>query len=114
MARPKSQVRVLSCVPLPNIVGKSVTTAIVEYPPHAFTAAHRHPGSVTAFVLEGTVRSQMEGEPPINYTLGSTWFEPPRALHVFIENPDMTRNAKLLAFFVTDEHCGPLVIPEPS
>ncbi|WP_407944783.1 cupin domain-containing protein [Paraburkholderia acidicola] len=113
-SRPVTQVKVLSCEPLPDVPGKSVTTAVVDFPPLALSGPHRHPGSVTAFVLEGTVRSQMEGTPAIDYRSGATWFEPPRALHLLAENPDPVRPAKLLAVFVTDRDCGPLVIPEPQ
>lgn len=112
-ARPATHVTVLSCEALPNVPGKSVTTAIVEFPPMAFTPAHRHPGSVTAVVLEGAIRSQLQGAPPANYTRGQTWFEPPGALHEFAENPDPVRPAKLLATFIAETNCGPLTIPEP-
>ncbi|MFM0549500.1 cupin domain-containing protein [Paraburkholderia sediminicola] len=109
--RPASTVKVLSCEALPNVPGKSVTTAIVDFPPLGFTPAHRHPGSVTAVVLEGTIRSQLQGGPPVDYAIGKTWFEPPRALHLFAENPDPVRPAKLLATFIADTNCGPLVLP---
>lgn len=111
MSRPTSTVKVLSCEALPDAPGKSVTTAIVDFPPLGFTPAHRHPGSVTAVVLEGTIRSQLAGEPPIDYVSGQTWFEPPRALHLFAENPDSTRPARFLATFVADTGCGALVLP---
>lgn len=112
--RPATHVTVVSCTPVPGAPAKSVTTAIVDFPPLGFTGPHRHPGVVTAFVLEGAVRSQMEGSAAALYTAGQTWVEAPRALHLFAENPDAARPAKLLALFVTDEGCGPLVIPEPS
>ncbi|MFM0164950.1 cupin domain-containing protein [Paraburkholderia sediminicola] len=110
-SRPTSSVKVLSCEALPNAPGKSVTTAIVDFPPLGFTPAHRHPGSVVAVVLEGTIRSQLEGGAPVDYVSGQTWFEPPRALHLFAENPDPTHPAKLLATFVADTGCGALVLP---
>jgi quercetin dioxygenase-like cupin family protein len=110
--RPVTTVNVLSCTKLASVPGKSVTTAMVEYPPLAYTPAHRHPGEVTAVVVEGTIRSQVDSGPVGDFVAGQTWFEGPRALHNFAENPDPARPAKLLAFFVTDENCGPLVIPE--
>jgi len=87
---------------------------IVDFPPRAYSAPHRHPGSVTAIVLQGSVRSQMEGGPAIIYRPGQTWSEAPYALHVLAENPDALKPAQLLAIFVTDSNCGPLVIPEPT
>ncbi len=110
-SRPRTSTSVLSCEPLPHVPGKSIVTTIVDFPPMAYTPAHRHPGSVTAFVLQGTVRSQMAGEPVTDFHTGQTWFEPPRALHMFAENPDPVHPAKLLATFVADSGCGPLVLP---
>jgi quercetin dioxygenase-like cupin family protein len=111
-ARPATIVKPLSCEPLPNVPGKSQTTVLVEFPPLAYSPAHRHPGSVTAVVIEGTVRSQLQGTPAQDYRAGQSFFEPPGTLHVFAENPDPSRTAKLLAFFVTDENCGPLTVYE--
>jgi quercetin dioxygenase-like cupin family protein len=110
--RPATVVTPLSCSKLPNVPGKSVTTAVVDFPPNAYTPRHRHSGSVTAFVLKGVVRSQMEGEPASTYGVGQTWFESPGAIHLFAENPSKTEAAQLLAIFVADDDCGPLTIPD--
>ena len=110
--RPATVVRPLSCTPLPDVPGKSMTTVLVAFPPGAYTAAHRHPGSVTAFVVSGTVRSQMAGGPPQDFTKGQTWFEPPLSLHLFAENPSPSEPASLLATFIADDGCTKLVIPE--
>ena len=110
--RPVTTVTPLSCSLLASVPGKSVTTAMVEYPPLAYTPPHRHPGEVTAVVVEGTVRSQVDGGVVGDFVAGQTWFEGPGALHNFAENPDPAKPARLLAFFVTDQNCGPLVIPE--
>jgi quercetin dioxygenase-like cupin family protein len=114
LPRPTTSIETLSCQRLPHAPGKSVTTALVTFPPLALSPAHRHPGSVTAYVVKGSIRSQMQGSMANTYAAGSTWFEPPKALHVFAENPSATQTAELLAVFVADDDCGPLVIPEPS
>ena len=111
--RPATVVEAVSCEKLADIPGKAVTTVLVHFPPNAHSGAHRHPGSVTAFVLRGTLRSQLEGGPVGTYGAGETWFEPKGALHLFADNASSTERAELLAFFVTDEDCGPLVVPEP-
>ena len=113
-SRPSTSIETLSCQRLPHAPGKSVTTAVVTFPPLALSPAHRHPGSVTAYVIKGSIRSQMQGSVARTYAAGSTWFEPPKALHVFAENPSAMETAALLAVFVADDDCGPLVIPEPS
>lgn len=109
-----TSVKVISCEPLPNAPGKSITTMMVDFPPLTYSAPHRHPGSVTAIVMDGTVRSQMEGGPVVNYQKGQTWMEAPYQLHAMAGNPDPVKPAQLLAIFVTDSNCGPLVIPEPQ
>jgi quercetin dioxygenase-like cupin family protein len=113
-ARPTTTVRPLSCERLPNVPGHSITTALVEFPPNAYTPRHRHPGSVTAFVIKGALRSQMEGGPAVTYTMGQTWFEAPGAIHSFAENASATEPAELLAIFVAGDDCGPLTIPLPN
>ncbi|PJI48639.1 MAG: hypothetical protein CTR55_13335 [Pseudomonas sp.] len=113
-ARPATQVTRLSCEPLVDLPGKVITTLQVDFPPNGFTPAHRHPGALTAIVLSGQVRSQMQGMPAQTYRAGQTWFEPSRELHLFAENPSASKPARLLAVIVSDENCGPLVIPEPT
>lgn len=108
--RPATIVKPLSCEKLPNVPGKSMTTALVQFPPNAYSPRHRHPGSVMAFVVKGTVRSQLEGGPVGTFGAGGTWFEPPGTIHLFAENASATEPAELLAIFVADDDCGPLVI----
>src|SRR5262245_35880146 len=64
---------------LPNVPGKALTVVHVHYRPGGFSAPHRHPASgfVFAYVLSGTIRSQVEGEPLGIYSAGQTWTEPP-------------------------------------
>ena len=111
-ARPKTVVTPISCERLPNVPGKSITTAIVAFPPNGFTPRHRHPGSVRAFVLKGTLRSQLQGSPAGTYSAGQTWFEPPGTVHLFAENASTTEPAELLATFIADDDCGALTIPD--
>lgn len=112
--RPVTEIKPISCTPLPDIPGKAVTVAIVNFPPDAYTPRHRHPGNVTAFVLKGTLRSQLAGEPPMTYTQGQSWFEPTGAIHLYAENASKTEPASLLAMFVADEDCGPLTVLLPD
>lgn len=109
-ARPRTTVTPLTCQKLPNVPGKSITLARVDFPPSGHTPAHTHPGSVTAFVLTGAIRSQLEGFPPEIYTAGQTWFEPPGTVHLFAENASATEPASILATFVADNDCGPLTV----
>jgi quercetin dioxygenase-like cupin family protein len=86
---------------LPNVPGKTFTSAIVTFPPAAHALPHRHGDAfVYAYVLEGTVRSQLEGEPARVYHQGENWSEQPGAHHVATENTSSTDPAKLLVVFI--------------
>ena len=86
---------------LPNVPGKTFTSAIVTFPPAARAVPHRHGDAfVYAYVLEGTVNSQLEGQPPHVYHQGENWSEPPGAHHLATENTSETEPAKLLVVFI--------------
>jgi quercetin dioxygenase-like cupin family protein len=87
---------------LPNVEGKTFTSATVTFPPGARAVPHRHGHAfVYAYVLEGAVRSQLEGEPMRTYHQGENWSEQPGAHHVATENASNTEPAKLLVVFVS-------------
>jgi quercetin dioxygenase-like cupin family protein len=88
---------------LAHVPGKTITVEIVEFPPGSVAAEHHHAGSVTAYILSGTLRSQLGGGPAIVYTQGQSFFEPPGAVHVLAENPSMTEPARLMAIHVADD-----------
>jgi quercetin dioxygenase-like cupin family protein len=88
---------------LPNVVGKTFTSAVVDFPPAARAVPHRHGEAfVYAYVLAGTVASQLEGEPIRTYHQGENWVERPGAHHVLTENTSRTERAKLLVVFISN------------
>ncbi len=88
---------------LPNVPGKTFTSAIVTLPPGARAAPHRHGDAfVYAYVLEGTVRSQVDDNPVGSFRPGQNWTERPGAHHVLTENESATERARLLVVFVAD------------
>jgi quercetin dioxygenase-like cupin family protein len=98
---------------LPNVEGKTFTSMIVDFPPGARAAPHRHGQAfVYAYVLEGTVASQLDNEPVKTYHRGEDWMEQPGAHHVLTENTSSTKPAKLLAVFVSDTG-DELVVGDP-
>jgi quercetin dioxygenase-like cupin family protein len=88
---------------LPNVPGKRVTIVRVFYGPGGFTRAHRHAGSVTAYVTKGEIRSQLGGGPLETFKVGQLFFEPPGATHLVSANASTTEPAELIAVFVADE-----------
>ena len=88
---------------LPNVPGKRVTIVRVFYGPGGFTRAHRHAGSVTAYITKGEIRSQLAGGPVETFKVGQSFFEPPGAVHLVSANASATEPAELIAVFVADE-----------
>lgn len=99
--RPTAQT--ISSDALPHVAGKNITTMVVEFPPGAVSPPHHHGGSVTVYVLDGTIRSQLQGQPAMVYSEGQTFFEAPGIVHLLAENVSATEPARILAVFVADD-----------
>jgi quercetin dioxygenase-like cupin family protein len=89
---------------LPNVPGKSISTIVVTYEPGGTSKAHRHAGSVLAYVLSGEIRSENSATGPAKvYKAGEAFFEPPGSEHLISENASKTEPASLLAIFIADD-----------
>jgi quercetin dioxygenase-like cupin family protein len=100
---PLDKVEVIASHALPNVPGKRVTIVRVFYGPGGFTRAHRHSGTVTAYVTKGEIRSQLGGGPVEVFKVGQSFFEPPGTTHLVSANASVTEPAELIAVFVADE-----------
>ena len=100
---PLDKVEPIGSYALPNVPGKRVTIVRVFYGPGGFTRAHRHAGSVTAYITKGEIRSQLAGGPVGTFKVGQSFFEPPGAVHLVSANASNTEPAELIAVFVADE-----------
>jgi quercetin dioxygenase-like cupin family protein len=90
---------------LPNVPGKTLTAVVVEYGPGGSSPAHRHAGSVFAYVVSGRIRSENSATGPVRvYRAGEAFFEPPGSTHLISANASDTEPASLLAVFVADDH----------
>ena len=98
---------------LPDAPGKNALVFTVEYMPGQQSVAHMHDGSVVAYVLEGAVVSQLDGEEPVTYTVGQSWYETPRIGHLVSRNASTTKPAKLLVWILS-EGDEPILTPLPS
>jgi quercetin dioxygenase-like cupin family protein len=88
---------------LPDVAGKTFTSAVVDFPPGARATPHRHGEAfVYAYVLEGTVRSRLDDQPVATYHQGESWVEQPGTHHMLAENTSGTDRARLLVIFVAD------------
>src|SRR5262249_6986958 len=112
--RPTETLEPLLQQALPNVKGKTFTSAIVAFPPNARAAPHRHGQAfVYAYVLEGSVRSQLDDEPVTTYHRGESWVDQPVVHHLLTENTSPTKPAKLLVIFVSDTG-APLKVNDPK
>ena len=85
---------------LPNVTMDDweVTVSHVDYAPGRVGAAHRHPGFVLAYVLEGAVIAKISGQgEERTYTSGQMFYEQPGATHEVSKNASQTQPARLLA-----------------
>src|SRR5262245_49059648 len=85
---------------LPNLTMDDweVTVSYVDYAPGRVGAAHRHPGFVLAYVLEGAVIAKISGQgEEKTYTAGQMFYEQPGATHEVSKNASQTQPARLLA-----------------
>jgi len=85
---------------LPNLTMDDweVTVSHVDYAPGRVGAAHRHPGFVLAYVLEGAVIARISGQgDEKTYTAGQMFYEQPGATHEVSKNASQTQPARLLA-----------------
>lgn len=102
-ASPPDGVEEIASYALPNVPGKRVTIVRVSYGPGGFTRAHRHSGSVTAYITKGEIRSQLGGGPLETFRVGQSFFEPPGSTHLVSANASSAEPAELIAVFVADE-----------
>lgn len=99
---------------LPDVPGKSIRGVLVEYGPGGYSPAHTHAKSaiIYATVLEGAVKSQINGGPVRVFKAGESFTELPGDHHGVSANASDTEPSKLLAVFVVNTDEKVLTIPD--
>jgi quercetin dioxygenase-like cupin family protein len=97
---------------LPNVTldGWQVTASTIELPPGSVGTAHRHPGFVLVYVLEGEVITKISDQQQTTYKAGQMFYEPPGSTHEVSRNASTTQPAKFLAMIFAKKGL-PLVSP---
>ena len=100
---------------LPRLDGANLKVTVVEvtYGAGESSAPHSHPCPVIGYVVEGTLRSKVNGETEATYSVGESFYEAPNGIHVISANASASAPTKFLAFFVCD-HDTPLSVPPPT
>jgi quercetin dioxygenase-like cupin family protein len=95
---------------LSDVPGQKAIMLTVEFLPGQAAIPHKHPGSVFAYVLKGSIISQLEGQNPVTYHQGQYWYEPPNVGHIICKNASDSKNAKLIVWqFINDN--APALLP---
>jgi len=97
---------------LPRLNGNSLKATVVEvsYGPGAASSPHRHPCPVIGYVVTGSLRTQVKGEPEAIYQAGESFFEGPEDVHLVSANASSTKPVTFLAYFTCD-HDTTLSVP---
>ena len=64
-----------------GVPGREVIQVRVDFAPGAAFGRHSHPGAEIAYVLEGTLEYELEGQPPVTLKAGESLFIPAGAIH---------------------------------
>jgi quercetin dioxygenase-like cupin family protein len=99
---------------LPILDGAHLKATLVEvnYGPGEASRSHSHPCAVIGYVVEGAVRSQIQGLPEMIYKAGDSFYEAPNRVHLVSANASLTKPAKLVAYLICD-HDTPLSVDGP-
>jgi quercetin dioxygenase-like cupin family protein len=103
---------------LADVPGKNLVVVALEYPPNSpeqpkpprQSMGHRHPGSVYVYVVKGTMRLGIEGEPVQVVPAGKSFFEPVGAIHTVAESASATEPASAIAVLIVPDG-APIVTP---
>jgi quercetin dioxygenase-like cupin family protein len=115
--KPPAGVRPLSAQDIAEKVdGKAAKATAVEVTlrPGEASAAHRHPGPVLGYVIEGEYEWAIDDNPAKTLKAGETFYEPAGCLHRVSKNPAAAGKTRLLAWVVHPRDAKALVIPEPK
>jgi quercetin dioxygenase-like cupin family protein len=82
-----------------SIPGREVVQVRVDFPSGVAIPKHRHPGEEVAYVLEGTLEYQLEGQPPVTLKAGEVLFVPAGTVHT-AENVGSSNAAEVSTYIV--------------
>jgi quercetin dioxygenase-like cupin family protein len=94
---------------LPDVPGKQGLVETVVLSPGEVVPAHRHYADVFAYVLEGSVITQLKGGKAQTVHAGEVFYESPTDVHIASRNASTTQPATLLVFFVKKIGAPPTV-----
>ena len=91
---------------LPQLDGSHLEPTVVEvnYGPGESSPPHTHPCAVIGYIIEGTYRTQVKGEPEAIYKAGESFYEAPNGVHLVSANASQSAPLRFVAYFTCDHH----------
>ena len=91
---------------LPQLDGAHLEATVVEvnYGPRESSPPHTHPCAVIGYIIGGTYRTQVKGEPEAIYKAGESFYEAPNGVHLVSANASQSVPLKFVAYFTCDHH----------
>jgi quercetin dioxygenase-like cupin family protein len=105
-----TQVEELFVKPLADLPGKEGLMLEVNYPPGGKDEIHRHDAHAFVYVLEGTIRMQLKGQPEKTLKKGDTYYEGPSDIHIVGRNASATEPAKFVVVLIKNQG-APVLTP---
>lgn len=100
-APPASPSKPLGAFPLTApFEGWTGTMLEVTYAPGQVSASHQHPGPTFGYVVKGSIKWAIDGQPAKTLTAGQTFFEPLGSVHSTSANASTTEPAVISVVIV--------------
>jgi len=111
----KDRARTVLSKPLPKLNGDHLKAVLLEvrYGPGEASSPHSHPCAVIGYVVQGSLRTQVQGEPEMIYKAGESFYEAPNGVHLVSANASSTEPAKFVAYLLCDRDT-PLSVDVPE
>jgi quercetin dioxygenase-like cupin family protein len=90
-------------LPPVSLDGWKMTALEITYAPGEVDRAHRHPGFVFGYVLEGDLRFKVDGGEETVYHTGQMFYEKPGSVHRVSANASATKPVRFLAMVFVDK-----------
>ena len=90
-------------LPPVSLEGWKMTALEITYAPGQVDRAHRHPGFVFGYVLEGDLRFKVDGGEETVYHAGQMFYEKPGSVHRVSANASASKQCRFLAMVFVDK-----------
>jgi quercetin dioxygenase-like cupin family protein len=90
-------------LPPVTLDGWKMTALEITYAPGQVDRAHKHPGFVFGYVLEGDLRFKVDGGEETIYHAGQMFYEKPGSVHRVSANASASKACRFLAMVFADK-----------